>query len=209
LLFLISTKAATFEAAISAFGLGIAIGPRRIAFETIRDAMKRLADLTNRQLKWTQPGAFKMHYELLAGDELAATLRFRSEVGSLATGKSADGCWTFKRIGFFQTRVTIRVCGEETDIAVFRNTWNGGGALELPNGRKVLMTTSLLQSNLEFKTESEVALLQFKSSGFLHLSTLVEVQREAIGLPELPWMVFLGWYLIVMMNMDTAAAIIG
>jgi len=173
--------------------------------------MKRLADLTNRQLKWTQPGAFKMHYELLAGDELAATLRFRSAVGSFATGESADGCWTFKRIGFLQTRVTIRVCGEETDIAVFRNTWSGGGELELPNGRKVLMTTNLWQSNLEFKTESDLALLQFKSAGLLQPAALVEVQREAIGLPELPWMVFLGWYLIVMMNMDTAAtaAIIG
>jgi hypothetical protein len=32
-----------------------------------------------------------------------------------------------------------------------------------------------------------------------------------IGLAELPWIVMLGWYLIVMMNMDVAssAAIIG
>jgi hypothetical protein len=80
--------------------------------------MKRLAELMGRELKWTQPGAFKMNYELLAGDELAATLRFRSSFGSLATAESADGCWTFKRAGFFQTRVTIRVCGEEADIAV-------------------------------------------------------------------------------------------
>lgn len=173
----------------------------------MKDAMERLADLTNRELTWTQPGAFKMHYELHAGDELAATLRFRSSFGSLATGESADGCWTFKRVGFFQTRATIRVCGEETDIAVFRNnTWSGGGALELPDGRRVLATTNLWQTNLEFKTESEEALLRFKSAGLIHLSALVEIQREAIGLAELPWMVMLGCYLIVMMNMDAAAA---
>ncbi len=59
---------------------------------------------------------------------------------------------------------------------------------------------------LEFKTESEEALLRFKSAGLIHLSALVEIQREAIGLAELPWMVMLGWYLIVMMNMDTAAS---
>lgn len=169
--------------------------------------MKRLADLVDRELKWTQPGALKMHYELHAGDELAATLRFRSLFGTLATGESADGCWTFKRAGFFQTRVTIRVCGEETDIAVFKNNaWSGGGALELPDGRKMLATTNLWQSNLEFKTESEEALLRFKSAGLIHLSALVEIQQEAIGLAELPWMVILGWYLIVMMNMDAAAS---
>jgi len=169
--------------------------------------MKKLADLLDRELKWTQPAAFKMHYELRAGDELAATLHFRSMFGSLATAESDDGCWTFKRVGFFQTRVTIRVCGEETDIAVFRNnTWSGGGALELPEGRKVLVTTNLWQSNLEFKTESEEALLRFQSGGLIHLSAQVEIQQQAIGLAELPWMVMLGWYLIVMMNMDTAAS---
>jgi len=169
--------------------------------------MKKLADLLERELKWTQPSAFRMHYELHAGDELAATVRFRSAFGSLATSESGDGCWTFKRVGFFQTRVTIRVCGEETDIAVFRNnTWTGGGALELLYGRKVLVTTNLWQSNLEFKTESEETLLRFQSAGLIHLSAQVEIQREAIGLAELPWMVMLGWYLIVMMNMDTAAS---
>ena len=169
--------------------------------------MQRLADLLDREMKWTQPAALKMHYELIGGDEPAATLDFRSLFGSLATGESADGCWTFKRVGFFQTRVTIRVCDDETDIAVFRNnTWRGGGALELPDGRKVLVTTNLWQSKLEFKTESEETLLRFQSAGLIHLSAQVKIRREAIGLVELPWMVMLGWYLIVMMNMDTAAS---
>lgn len=169
--------------------------------------MKKLADLLDRELKWTQPGALKMHYELNAGEEIAARLAFRSSFGSLATGESADGCWTFKRAGFFQTRVTIRVCGEETDIAVFKNdTWSGGGTLELPGGRNLLATTNLWQTNLEFKTESGEALLRFQSAGLIHLSASVEIQREAIGLAELPWLVMFGWYLIVMMNMDTAAS---
>ncbi|HXI88378.1 MAG TPA: hypothetical protein VNO24_00055 [Blastocatellia bacterium] len=170
--------------------------------------MKKLADLLDRELKWTQPATLKMHYELNAGDELAATLRFRSLFGSLATGESGDGCWTFKRAGFFQTRATIRVCGEEADIAVFKhNTWSGGGALELQDGRKMLATTNLWQSNLEFKTESGEVLLRFQSAGLMHLSALVEIRPEAIGLAELPWMVMFGWYLIVMMHMDSAAAV--
>jgi hypothetical protein len=169
--------------------------------------MKRLSDLLDREMKWTQPGAFKMHYELHAGDELAATLRFRSSFGSLATGESADGCWTFKRVGFLRTWVTIRVCGEEADNAVFRNNaWSGGGALELADGSKFLVTTNLWQTNLEFKTESEETLLQFRRAGLIHLSALVEIKPEAIGLAELPWMMMLGWYLIVMMNMDAAAS---
>lgn len=169
--------------------------------------MQRLVELIGLGLKWTQPRVLKMNYELLAGDALAATLNFRSSFGSLATGESADGCWTFKRTGFFQPRVTIRVCGYEADIAVFRNnTWSGGGTLELPDGRKLLATTNMWQTNLEFKTESGEILMRFKSAGLLHHSATVEIQQQAIGLGELPWLVMLGWYLIVMMNMDAAAA---
>lgn len=170
--------------------------------------MDKLVDLIDRELKWTQPAALKMQYELHAGEELAARLAFRSSFGSFAMGQSADGCWTFKRAGFFQTRVTIRVCNEETDIAVFRNnTWSGGGSLELRGGRKLLATTNLWQTNLEFKTESGETLIRFKSGGVIHLSALVEIQPTAAGLTELPLLVMLGWYLIVMMHMDSAASV--
>jgi len=99
--------------------------------------------MIDRELKWVQPSAWKMQYELRTGDELIATLRFRSSFGSFATAESEDGCWTFKRVGFWRTRATIRGCESETNIAMFKNnTWSGGGALELPDGRKVLATTN-------------------------------------------------------------------
>ena len=68
-----------------------------------------------------------------------ATLRFRSIWGSLATAESADGCWTFKRVGFLQTRATIRTCESEDEIAVFKNnSWTGGGTLELSSNVEIL-----------------------------------------------------------------------
>jgi hypothetical protein len=83
--------------------------------------MLETADLVGKELEWVQPSALKMEFELRADDETAATLRFRSSLGSLATAESGDGCWTFKRVGFWRTRVTIRACDGETDLAVFRH----------------------------------------------------------------------------------------
>jgi hypothetical protein len=37
---------------------------------------------------------------------------------------------------------------------------------------------------------------------------LVEVRREAIRMPELPWLLMLGWYLTVMLRDDQAAVIV-
>lgn len=167
--------------------------------------MKRIADLIDRGLEWTQPRALKMQYELRAGNEVAATLRFRSSFGSFATAESAEGCWTFKRVGFLHTRVTIRDCDRETEIASFRNnTWKGGGTLELPEGKRTLVTTNFWQTKLEFRTESEQTILQFKSGGLIHLSATVDIDANLYK-GEPAWMVMLGWYLIIMMHMDSAA----
>lgn len=168
--------------------------------------MKTIVEVIDRELKWVQPSAWKMEYELRASAELIATLRFRSSFGSLAMADSGDGCWTFKRVGFWQTKATVRRCGSETDIAVFKhNTWSGGGTLEASAGRRFLVTTNVWQTNLEFQSETGETLVRFKPGGFVHLSATVEIQAVASEVPELPLMVMLGWYLTVMMYMDTAS----
>jgi len=168
--------------------------------------MRTIAELVGQSLKWEQPSALKLEYELRpGGGELAATLHFRSSFGSFATAESADGCWTFKRIGFFQTKVTIRPCGSDDDVAIFKNnTWSGGGTLEVADGRTFKATNNFWQTRLGFETESGEKLIGFEKSGLLHLSATVEVQPSAISMTELPLMVTLGFYLIVMMNMDAA-----
>jgi len=170
--------------------------------------MMKLAELVGHELKWIQPHTLQMEYELRAGDMLAATLRFRSSFGSFATATSADGSWTFKRVGFWQPKVTIRSSGTETDLAFFKNnTWSGGGTLELPDGRKYPANTNFWQTQYGFTTEMGESLISYKKiGGVLHMSSATEIHPIAKNIPELPWMVMLGWYLTVMLHMDTAAA---
>ncbi len=149
-----------------------------------------------------------MEYELRAGDEPVATLRFRSAFGTLATAESADGCWTFKRVGFFQNRVTVRACDSETDLATFNNnTWKGGGTLVLADGREFPVTSNFWQTEYEFQNADGEPLLRFKTKwGLSHQSAEVNVLAAGESLPELPWMILLGWYLAVMMHNDAIAA---
>jgi hypothetical protein len=169
--------------------------------------MKAISDVTDQELTWVQPHALKMEYQLRAGSQPVGTLHFRSMFGSLATGESGDGCWTFKRTGFAQTRVTIRACGADSDIAVFRNnTWSEGGTLEFPDGRVFRASTNLWQSRLQFTAEPGQVLFRFATREVPRLAATVGIDPEAAALPELPWMVILGWYLTVMMQMDGVAA---
>src|SRR5512143_4092274 len=134
--------------------------------------MMKLAEMIGQELKWVQPHALKMEYDLRTGEDIVATLVFRSSFGSFATAASADGTWTFKRVGFWQTKATIRASGGETDLAVFKNnTWSAGGTLELPNGRKYFANTNFWATQYEFKTETGEALVSYKKvGGVLHMS---------------------------------------
>jgi len=107
-----------------------------------------------------------MEYELRAGDELVATTRFRSSFGSFAEAESAEGRWTFKRVGFWRTKATIRVSDSDVDLATFKNnTWSGGGTLETRDGQVLRATTNFWQTALDFETEDGQTLIRFKTAG--------------------------------------------
>lgn len=169
--------------------------------------MRKIAELVDRELKWEQPRALKEEYELRAGEELVATLRFRSSLGSFATAESADGCWTFKRVGFWQTRATVRRCNEDEDIATYKNeTLSSGGLLTLADGRTFSVESNFWQTKFDFSNEAGETLIHFKADGLLHTSSTVTVGPDAVNIPELPWMMMFGWYVIVMMRQDATLA---
>jgi hypothetical protein len=169
--------------------------------------MRSLRERTGSELQWTQPSAMHMDYELKDGDDVVLTLKFRSLTGSHATLEGPDGCWTFKRVGYFRPRVTIRRCNEEKELGVFRNnTWANGGALELPDGRRFEANSNFWMTGYEFKSEAGDTLVAYRSiGGVFHASSRVEFDAAARSLPELPWLVGLGWYLVILMQLDAGA----
>jgi hypothetical protein len=170
--------------------------------------MKSIHDCVGRQLDWIQPRMLKQEYELRDGDELVSTLRFRSALGTFAIAEAAEGSWSFKRVGFWRTKVTIRVAGSDREIAVFRNnTWSGGGTLDLSDGREFPADTNFWRSSYQFKDGGGEPLVRYrKIGGLLHSSCKVELAPAAVRLPELPWLAPLGWYLAVMMQHDAGGA---
>lgn len=166
----------------------------------------KIQDLIGEELSWSQPRLMTSEYDLSRGTEVIGTLRFRSSFGSLATARLEPGCWTFKRQGFLQTRVSIRACDQEADLGVFRNnTWTGGGTLELPGGDQIQANTNFWHSRYEFAAAGGVSLIKYQTHQGLKLRGEMEILPAAKALPELPWLVMLGWYLAVMMHSDDSA----
>lgn len=169
--------------------------------------MRRLSEVIQSSLRWVQPHVFGRAWELRRDDEVVATLKLRSAFGTLAEGTSDDGTWTFKRVGFFQTRVTVRPDGATEDLAVFEpNTWSGGGSLRLADGRRVRVTTNFWKSRIEFTLEDDTVLFRYLTEGFARQNAALETMPALERMLEMPWLLMLGWYLVVMMHEDAAAA---
>jgi hypothetical protein len=164
--------------------------------------MRKLSDFLDQQLTWVQPHGLRREYVLRAKDKVVATLAFRNLFSSFATGESADGRWTFKRerVG----SVTVRACGTDADLAVFKvDTWTFGGTLEFPDGRQIRTASNFWGSRYAFKTAAGEVLFRFEKRGlipwlYLRLRGTVEIARAGAGTAELPWMLMLGWYLLVL-----------
>jgi hypothetical protein len=168
-----------------------------------------IVDLIGEELSWTQPRFLASEYDLSRGSDVIGTLRFRSGWGSLATAQIAKGCWTFKRLGFLKTRVSVRACESEDDLAVFRNaTWKGGGTLELARGAAIQANTNFWHSKYEFVGAGDEVLVTYRTHKGFKLSGEMQILPAARSLPELPWIVMLGWYLAVMMHRDDSAAVV-
>jgi hypothetical protein len=167
--------------------------------------MKSITHAAAGSLKWAQINA-KQH-ELRSQDGLLATLEFRSVWGTLSTAKNAEGCFTFKRIGFWQSRASIRPCGSDTELAVFaNNTWASGGTLEFPDGRKYKATTNFWMTRLEFTSEADESLVRFHYGGVFRKKADVELTDAARRDSHTHLLVTFGWYLAVMLNNDAVAA---
>ena len=97
--------------------------------------MRLIQEAADQELIWRQPSAMKLHYELRAGDEVLATLQWKNAWGTLATARTAEGEWTFKRSGFWQPRIEVRPVGSEHAVATFVPDWMGNGILTVGGER--------------------------------------------------------------------------
>lgn len=167
--------------------------------------MRRISEVARDELLWLQPVARKREHELRAGDDLVASLRFQR--GSLADAEAEGKHWTFKRQGFWHPRVTVRVPGSDMDIATFRPHWAGGGTLEFPDGRTVRLTTANLWQTEWAWQDKDQPLIRFKGRhGIVKAKGAAEIEPAAASSPDMPLLVLLGWYLILLHAEDSAAA---
>ena len=169
--------------------------------------MKTIAGQDARTLTWAHPHPFQSQYELRAGDDLLATLRWRSAFGSLADAEAADGHWTFKRVGFLKPSISVRIAGADEDLAAFRVHWDGAGELVLGDGRRYeWRPANFWHTQWAWTDAAGAPLLHFRPAHLVRQAD-VEVSPAALAVPDLSLLSLLGWYLMVLRADEAAASV--
>jgi len=166
-------------------------------------------------LSWSQPKALERTFELRDGNRLSGTLCFAKSFGSLAEASTTAGDWTFKRVGYFRPRVTVRRRGQETDLAVYApKGWGAEGELQFEGGRiYVWKPANFWATKFNLVDSAGMILVAFKPgteeskwSDLFKYQALVEINPSASRLEELPLLVSLGWYLMILHHEDASSA---
>jgi hypothetical protein len=177
--------------------------------------MQPLSELSGRSAEWVQPGESAPSFHLRSGEKLFASLTFRSMLGTLATGQTSDGLWTFKRVGFLNPRVTVRQAGSDDDLAVYHPKVWGDGHLAFASGRTfVWKPVNFWATDWAFTDAQGVPLMRLKSGlekeglrDLLKDQATLELLAASETVEERPILVCLGMYLLILYRIDTAAAV--
>jgi len=165
--------------------------------------------------QWYQPKALERTFELRDVNRLFGTLRFVKPFGSLAAASLAAGDWTFKRVGFLRPRVTVRRRDQETDLAVYEpKGWGVEGELQFAAGRSYgWKAANFWKTKFNFVDGAGKTLVTFKPgtedskwSDIFKFQALVEIEPSASRLEDLPLLVALGWYLMILHHEDASSA---
>jgi hypothetical protein len=176
--------------------------------------LQKLSELNHLRVEWSQPRTLDRYFELHAGGVLLSTLTFRSAWGTLATAESGEGRWSFKRVGFLNPRLTIRVNDQEPDLAIYQPKFWGDGVLTFTNGESFAWKpVNFWSTEWAFINSAGQRVLHFmpgiedqKLTDLFKTQVTVELEALTPGRELLPILLPLGMYLIILHNDDTAAA---
>jgi hypothetical protein len=165
--------------------------------------------LNGAELIWVKPKWSKRQFELHTGDTIVATLVW--DRGTRALAQWDESRYYMSRRGWLRPRILVTTAdsssgrvgaGAGTPIATFAQH---GGLLSFPDSREFFWKKPKWLTRERIWVDSAATeLVHFHPAR--HATVAVTAQPEAAQRPELPLLILLGQYLIVLAAQDAEAA---
>jgi hypothetical protein len=177
--------------------------------------MKPLADAINSQLFWEQPKLSQRNYILRSEEDTFGQLHFNSAFNTTADATSSDEHYVIKQMGFLSGRISVQSVNSAVDLASYWPDWTGTvGEILFSTGEKYSWgATNFIATKFAINVIDGPELITYlsgsrnrKFSNLFKQQAHIVIAPEAWRINELPILVLLGWYLVIV-RMEDAAVI--
>ena len=165
---------------------------------TAKSVLKERSAFQVEHLRWVKTTAFRNCFELRSADRTESKLTIRGFFRPSAHSEGAEGSWEVEPLNQETGQIVIRSARSFQEAGVFDMIIpSGGGILRTTGGEAFVFRSNFWKGVAEFQTPSGESLVRFRYRGLFRPSADVEILGKGRSLRELPWILTLGWCLIV------------
>lgn len=173
----------------------------------IEKQMKSISLLPGNDLILMQPSVFKRIYHLKNSEEVIGVLDYPRFFSTDTVVEIFGEKYEIKQPSMWKSEILIYKSGQSYPYAKYEaNFWRTKGVLNLPRGEKVNFKFGMLKRACEISTSSDEVLILFKNSFSFKGKNIVEIHKASSVIDENPWIIFLGWYIIMQHRRSAAVS---
>ena len=160
--------------------------------------MYPLSNLVGETLTFNQPSRAKREFELVSSKGVLAKLTFPKLLSFDTIVEGFDSKWEIKRQGIWSTEIGIYKFGNEMPFAKYvSNFWKTKGTIELPRGSRLSCKIGQFKKPFDVFSSKGKLLLSYTNKFVLKGRTTVTINERSEIIDKYPWIIMLGWYIIL------------
>ena len=161
--------------------------------------MNLLTNYISQTLTFNQPKITRREFELTSSKGILAKVIFPSLFSNSAVVEGFDGKWEIKQPSIWRTEYGIYKYGYQMPFAKYvSNFWKTKGTIELPKGVRLNCKSGRIKRPFEVYSSNSELLMVYVNKFSLKGRTTVTIEKRVELLDKYPWIVMLGWYIILL-----------
>ena len=157
-----------------------------------------LSNLVGETLTFTQPSLMKRQFELVSSDGVIATMVFPKLFSSKSIVNGFDENWEIKQLNIWGRELGVYKPGYQMPFARYiSNFWRTKGTIELPKGARLNCKTGYIKKPMKIFSSTGELILSYVNEFALKGRTTVKIEKKSELIEKYPWILMLGWYIIL------------
>ena len=169
--------------------------------------MHSLSNLAGETLTFNQPSLRKREFELVSSKGVLATMAFPKLFSSRVVIEGFEGKWEIKQSSIWGREFGVFKFGYHLPFAKYiSNFWRTKGTIELPKGARLNSKVGQLKNPLDVYSLKGKLLVSYSNKFVLKGRTTVTIKESSEIINSQPWILMLGWYVVLMNRRGRARA---